>query len=116
MSGIIKGCFGKHMTTETKLLVHNITSKMALCCGNENLTINKGDGQKLEAVQVRFMRQFLGLERLYCQRRNVVTSGSECGVSECVVLGRDAGCLVMPEPILHYRYQSEDVQIGLRVL
>jgi hypothetical protein len=67
MNGIIRGCFGKNMTTETKLLVHNITSEVSLCYDSENWTINKRDGQKLEAVQVRFTRQLLGLKRLYCR-------------------------------------------------
>jgi hypothetical protein len=33
MNGIIKCHFGKHMTTDTKLGLHNITSKAALCYG-----------------------------------------------------------------------------------
>jgi hypothetical protein len=29
MNGIITGHFGKHMTTETKLRIYNVTSKVA---------------------------------------------------------------------------------------
>jgi hypothetical protein len=44
------------MTTDTKLRLHNITSKASLCHGSENWTINKRDAQKLEAAQMRFLR------------------------------------------------------------
>jgi hypothetical protein len=54
MNGIIKRHFGKQMTTDTNLRLHNITSKASLCYGNENWTINKRDAQKLEAAQMRF--------------------------------------------------------------
>jgi hypothetical protein len=50
MNGIIKWYFGEHMTTDTKLWVHNITSKASLCYGSENWIINRGDIQKLEAA------------------------------------------------------------------
>jgi hypothetical protein len=61
MNGIIKRHFGKHMTTDTKLLIHNIISKAALCYGSEAWIINKRDAQKLEAAQMRFLRPLLGL-------------------------------------------------------
>jgi RNA binding exosome subunit len=35
MNGIIKCNFAKHMTMDTKLRIHNITSKAALCYGSE---------------------------------------------------------------------------------
>jgi hypothetical protein len=54
---------GKQITTETKLRIHNITSKAALFC-----IINKRDAQKLEAAQMRFLRPLVGLTRLYPQR------------------------------------------------
>jgi hypothetical protein len=41
INGIIKRHFGKHMTIDTKLRMHNITSKAALCCGSEVWIINK---------------------------------------------------------------------------
>jgi hypothetical protein len=43
MNGIIKRHFGKHMTIDTKLRIHNITSKAALCYGSEAWIINKRD-------------------------------------------------------------------------
>jgi hypothetical protein len=36
ISGIIKRYFGKHMTTDTKLRLHSITSKVSLCCGRKS--------------------------------------------------------------------------------
>jgi hypothetical protein len=56
------------VTTDTKLGQYNITSKASLCRGSENLVINKGDAQKLEAAQMRFLRPLLGLTRLDRQR------------------------------------------------
>jgi hypothetical protein len=56
--------FSKHMTTDTKLRLHNITSKVSLCYGSENWIINKRDAQKLEVAQMRFLRPLLGLKRL----------------------------------------------------
>jgi hypothetical protein len=47
MNGIIKLHFGKHMTIDTKLRIHNITSKAALCYRTETWIINKRDAQKL---------------------------------------------------------------------
>jgi hypothetical protein len=44
------------MTTDTKLRLHNITSKASLGYGSENWIINKRDAQKLEAAQMRFLR------------------------------------------------------------
>jgi hypothetical protein len=64
MNGIIKRHFGKQVTTDTKLRLHNITSKASLCYGSENCIINKRDAQKLEAAQMRFLRPLLGLIRL----------------------------------------------------
>jgi hypothetical protein len=56
------------MTTDTKLRLHNITSKASLCYGSETWTINNRDAQKLEAAQMRFLRPLLGLTRLDRQR------------------------------------------------
>jgi hypothetical protein len=60
--------FGKQMTTNTKLRLHNITSKASLCYGSENWIINKRDARKLEAAQMRFLRPLLELTRLDRQR------------------------------------------------
>jgi hypothetical protein len=68
MNGIIQRHLGKHMTIDTKLRIHNITSKAALCYGSEAWIINKRDAQKLEVAQLRFLRPLLGLTRLDRQR------------------------------------------------
>jgi hypothetical protein len=60
--------FRKQMTTDTKLRLHNVTSKASLCYGSENWIINKRDAQKLEVAQMRFLRPLLGLTRLDRQR------------------------------------------------
>jgi predicted deacetylase len=52
------------MTTETKLKLHNITSKPALKYGSENWVMNKRDTQRLEAAQMRFLRPLSGHTRL----------------------------------------------------
>jgi hypothetical protein len=41
MNGIIKRHFGKNMTKDTKLRIHDITSTAALCYGSEFWIINK---------------------------------------------------------------------------
>jgi hypothetical protein len=64
INGIIKRHFGKHMTVDTKLRIHNITFKAALCYGGEVWIINKRDAQKLEAAEMRFLRPLLGHTRL----------------------------------------------------
>jgi hypothetical protein len=50
MNGTIKRHFGKHMAIDTKLRIHNITSKAALCYGSKIWIINKRDAQKLDAA------------------------------------------------------------------
>jgi hypothetical protein len=59
MNGIIECRFGKYMTTDTKLRIHNTTTKAALCYGSENLITNKRDAQTLGAAQMRFLRPLL---------------------------------------------------------
>jgi hypothetical protein len=56
LNGIIKRNFGKQMTTETKLKLHNITSKPALKYRSETWVMNKRDTQRLEGAQMRFLR------------------------------------------------------------
>jgi hypothetical protein len=48
------------MTNETKLKLHNITSKPALKYGSETWVMNKRDTQRLEAAQMRSLRPLLG--------------------------------------------------------
>jgi hypothetical protein len=57
-------------TVDTKLRIHNITSKAALCYGSKVWIINKRDIRKLEAAQMRLLRPLLGLTRLDRQRNS----------------------------------------------
>jgi len=49
-------CFGKQMNKETKLRIHNITAKAALKFGSEAWVLKKREEQRLEAVQMKFLR------------------------------------------------------------
>jgi hypothetical protein len=48
------------MTIDTKLGLHNTTSKASLCYGSKNCNLNKRDTQTQEAAQMRFLRPLLG--------------------------------------------------------
>jgi hypothetical protein len=52
------------MTKETKLRIHNITAKAALKFGSEAWVLKKGDEQRLEAAQMKFLRHLLGITKL----------------------------------------------------
>jgi hypothetical protein len=47
--------FGKPITRETKLRIHNITAKAALKFGSEVWVLKKRDEQRLEAAQMKFL-------------------------------------------------------------
>jgi hypothetical protein len=68
INGIIKRNFGKKMSSQTKLRIHNITAKTALKYGSETWVLNKKDKQRLEAAQMRFLRPLLGYTKLDWQR------------------------------------------------
>jgi hypothetical protein len=62
------------MNKETKLKMHNITAKAALKFGNEALVRKKREVQRLEAAQMKFFRNLLGItkrdkEKNQCIRR-----------------------------------------------
>jgi hypothetical protein len=59
INGIIKRNFGKQMSNQTKLRIHNITAKTALKYGSETWVLNKRDKQRLEAAHLRFFRPLL---------------------------------------------------------
>ena len=64
INGIIRRHFGKEMTKETKLKIHNITAKSALKFGSEVWVLKKRDGQRLEAAQIKLLRHLLGIAKL----------------------------------------------------
>ena len=47
------------MNKETKLRIHNITAKTALKFGSEAWVLKKREEQRLEAAQMKFLRQLL---------------------------------------------------------
>ena len=49
---------------ETKLRIHNITSKAALKLGSEAWVLKKRDEQGLEAAQMKFLGHLLGITKL----------------------------------------------------
>jgi len=56
INGAIRRHFGKQMNKETKLRIHNITSKAALKFGSEAWILRKREEQLLEAAQMTFFR------------------------------------------------------------
>jgi hypothetical protein len=72
INGIIKRHFGRQLTKETKLRIHNITAKAALKCGSEAWVLKKRDEQRLEAAQMKFLRHLLGSTKLDRERNQSV--------------------------------------------
>ena len=64
INGDIRRDFGKQMNKETKLRIHNITAKEALKFGSEAWVLKKREEQRLEAAQMNFLRQPLGITKL----------------------------------------------------
>ena len=52
------------MNKETKLRIHNITTKAALKFGSETWVLKKREEQRLEAAQTKFLRHLLGITEL----------------------------------------------------
>jgi hypothetical protein len=68
--------FGKQMTKETKLRIHNITAKAALKFGHEVWVLKKRDKQRLEAAQMKFLRHLLGITKL---KKKIQVLGKKLG-------------------------------------
>jgi len=64
INGAIRRHFGKQMNKETKLRIHNITATAALKFGSEAWVLKKREEQRLEAAQMKFLRQLLGITKL----------------------------------------------------
>jgi hypothetical protein len=60
------------MTKETKLIIHDITAKAALEFGGEAWVLKKRDEQRLEAAQMKFLRNLLGITELDRERNQSV--------------------------------------------
>jgi len=64
------------MNKETKLRIHNATTKAVLQFGSEACVLKKREEQRLEAAQMKFLRHLLGLTKLdkeknQCIRQNI---------------------------------------------
>jgi len=64
INGAIKRQFGKQMNKETKLRIHNITTKAALKFGSEAWVLKKREEQCLEVAQMKSLRHLLGITKL----------------------------------------------------
>ena len=71
LMGAIRRHFGKQINKETKLIIHNITAKVALKFGSEAWVLKKREEQRLEAAQMKFLRHLLGITDLY-KEKNVL--------------------------------------------
>ena len=69
---IIRRNFGKQITKETKLRIHNITAKVALKFHSEAWMLKKRDEHILDASQMTFLRHLLGITQLYRERNQSV--------------------------------------------
>jgi hypothetical protein len=72
INGVIWRHFGKQMTKETILRIHNITAKAALKFGSEAWVLKKRDAQRLEATQMKFLTHLLGITKLDRERNQSV--------------------------------------------
>jgi len=72
INGAIRRHFGKQMNKETKLRIHNITAKAALKFGSEAWVLKKREEQRLEAAQMKFLRQLLGIKKLDKEKKTNV--------------------------------------------
>ena len=52
------------MNKETKLRIHNVTAKAALKFGSEAWVLRKREEQRLEAAQMKYLRNLLGITKL----------------------------------------------------
>ena len=64
INGAIWRHFEKQMNKETKLRIHNITTKAAFKFGSEAWVLRKREEQRLEAAQMQFLRHLLGITKL----------------------------------------------------
>jgi hypothetical protein len=76
MSGVLRRYFGKQMTNETKFRLHGVTDKAARKFNSEVWVLKTGDEQKLEATQMKFLRQLLGITKSDRERKKSVRKKS----------------------------------------
>jgi hypothetical protein len=66
-----------------KQSIHNITAKATLKFGSKAWVLNKGDQQRLEAVQTKFLRRLLGITVLERERNQ--SAKKKLGVQNIVL-------------------------------
>ena len=76
MNGVLRKHFGKQMTNETKFGPHSVTDKAAWKFSSEAKVLKTGDEQKLEASQMKFLRQLLEITKLDMERDQSVREKS----------------------------------------
>ena len=59
MNWVIRRHFGKQINKESKSRIHNITAKAALKFGSEAWVLKKREEERLQAAQMKFLRDFL---------------------------------------------------------
>jgi len=64
INGAIRIHFGKQINKETKLIIYNITAKAALKFVSEAWVLKKREKQRLEATQMKFLRDLFGIIKL----------------------------------------------------
>jgi hypothetical protein len=72
INGAMRRHFGKQITKETKLRIHNITAKAAVNFESEAWVLKKRR-KHLEAVQMKFLRHLLGITKLDKVKKQSIT-------------------------------------------
>jgi hypothetical protein len=76
INGAIGRHFGKQITKETKLRIHNMAAKATSKFGSEVWVLKKRDEQRLEAAQIKFLRPLLGITKL---KKRIKVLGKKLG-------------------------------------
>jgi len=84
INGAIRRHFGKQIIKETKLRIHNITSKAALKFGSEAWVLKKREEQRLEAAQMKFLRHLIGITKLDKEKNQCTRIRQKTGVQNIV--------------------------------
>jgi hypothetical protein len=103
--------FGKQMTKETKLRIHNITAKATLKFGSEAWVLKKQVERRLEAAQMKFLRHLLGITKLD-RERNQSVMGEPWSAEHC------SGNKTVPTKVATTRRENghtQDTQTGTEI-
>ena len=67
------------MNKETKLRIHNITTKAALKIGSEARVLKEREEQPLEAAEMKFLRHLLGITKLDKENKQCIREKTGAG-------------------------------------